>query len=138
MKGKETESEIAKKLAAGKIPRALDLSAEIVLGNCQDFREERTALEELVVARGHILLTSPKCHPEIAGAGIEYSWGKSKMFYANNSSTSTVAMAEFKQRILASLSKEVLTMERIWAYERRTRDYCRLYTEVDEKVSKKS
>ena len=138
MKGKETNADIAKNILKGKTPLPLDLSAEIVLANCQDFREELSALEELITSRGHILIKSPKCHPEIAGAGIEYSWGKSKMFYArNNHHTKTVKMNEFKDRVLAALSKEVLTMERIWAYERRTRDYCRLYSEVDEKVAQK-
>ena len=34
--------------------------------------------EEKMVKRGHILLMSPKCYPDIAGCGIEYAWGYSK------------------------------------------------------------
>ncbi len=96
-----------------------------------------SALQEIIQSRGHVLLISPKCHPEIAGAGIEYAWGKSKMNYArNNGNIATIKMDEFRRKVLESLSKNnVLTMERIWAYERRTRDYCRLYTEIDEKVA---
>lgn len=43
-----------------------------------DFANEKTALQHTVESRGHILLLSPKCHPEVAGVGIEYSWGMSK------------------------------------------------------------
>lgn len=51
------------------------LYADTVLGNCLDIRNERTELQDLVETRGHILLISVKCHPECAGAGIEYCWG---------------------------------------------------------------
>ena len=136
MKGGESELEKAKKILKGKPTLPPELDAELQLSQCRDFCEERSSLEELVTSRGHILLISPKCHPEIAGAGIEYSWGKAKMFYArNNSNISTLKLAEFKSKIVEALDPKVLTMERIWAYERRTRDYCRLYTEIDQKVS---
>ncbi len=52
---------------------------DTVLGNLPDFRDEKPALIHLVESRGHIALLSPKCHPEVAGVGIEYSWGMSKM-----------------------------------------------------------
>ncbi|CAN0187432.1 unnamed protein product [Laminaria digitata] len=49
-----------------------------VLGKLPDFLNEKTALQHTVESRGHILLLSPKCHPEVAGVGIEYSWGMSQ------------------------------------------------------------
>ena len=52
-----------------------DLCASTTLGNCHDFREEIGAMEKIVLSRGHIYLFSPKYHPKIAGAGIEYDWG---------------------------------------------------------------
>ena len=43
-----------------------------VMAACPDFKDERpSALEQLVHGRGHILLMSPKGHPELAGKGIE-------------------------------------------------------------------
>ena len=51
---------------------------DIVLQALPDFKNERTALQHVVESRGHILLLSPKFHPEVAGVGIEYSWGFSK------------------------------------------------------------
>ncbi len=51
-----------------------------------------------------------------------------------NDKISTMKSEEFKKKILDSLSKNVLTMEKVWAYERRTRDYCRLYSFLDMQV----
>ena len=36
---------------------------------------------EKLSSRGHILVMSPKCHPELAGVGIENSWGKSALYF---------------------------------------------------------
>ncbi|CAM9883750.1 unnamed protein product, partial [Ascophyllum nodosum] len=52
-----------------------------VLSNLPDVRNERTALQHTVESRGHILVLPPKFHPEVAGVGIEYSWGMSKLEY---------------------------------------------------------
>ena len=41
---------------------------------------ETGALQEVVESRGLILILSPKCHSELTGCGIEYSWGKSKQY----------------------------------------------------------
>ena len=35
-------------------------------------------------ARGHILLMCVKCHPELAGVGIENTWGKSAIHFRRN------------------------------------------------------
>ena len=54
------------------------MSAQDVLANCEDFKEEIGAMQELIQSYGNIVLFSQKGHPEIAGAGIEYDWGVSK------------------------------------------------------------
>ena len=43
-------------------------------------------MQELIQSYGNMVLFSPKGHPEIAGAGIEYDWGMSKKCFrrANN------------------------------------------------------
>ncbi len=57
------------------------------------------------------------------------------MHYArSNEKISTMKSEEFKKKILESLSKDVLTMAKVGLYERRTRDYCRLYTFIDKQV----
>ena len=62
-------------------PNYPDDSAVCVLGNCEDFKNEIGAIEEVVAERNvHIVLNSPKGHPEIAGVGIEFDWGCLKRF----------------------------------------------------------
>ena len=48
------------------------MSMKYVLGNCEDLMNEKSALQALVEARGHILVMSPKGHCELACQGIEY------------------------------------------------------------------
>ena len=43
---------------------APEMNIDTVLGNLPDFKNERPALQHLVESRGHILLFSPKFHPE--------------------------------------------------------------------------
>ena len=52
-----------------------------VLGQCRDFANETFALEEKSRLRGMALIMSPKGHPELAGKGIEFSWGVSKKHF---------------------------------------------------------
>ena len=56
--------------------RANDTIGDLVLRQRADFKAEKTDLEKLFISRGHILVITPKCHPELAGQGIEYDWGK--------------------------------------------------------------
>jgi len=56
----------------------LSWSPRHVLSNYFDFAHEKSALTRLVESRGHILRMCVKGHPELAGVGTEYSWGKAK------------------------------------------------------------
>ena len=46
----------------------------------KDFTNEVTLLQYHAGELGAIVDRSPKCHPEIAGEGIEYAWALSKFF----------------------------------------------------------
>jgi len=52
-----------------------------LLGNCRDFRTEKTQLQYILGELGALLRLSPKCHPEVAGIGIEYAWGYAKLIF---------------------------------------------------------
>ena len=52
-----------------------------MLNSHKDFRNERSIIENLVMKRGHLLIHSPAYYPDIAGLGIEFDWGKSKLDY---------------------------------------------------------
>jgi hypothetical protein len=56
--------------------------AKAALSKCGDFKNEMSVLETFLVDRGHLLLVSPKCHPELAGCGIEYMLGKIKWTFS--------------------------------------------------------
>ena len=51
------------------------------ISNCTDFEEEETMLQAMGRSMGVIIDQSPKCHPELAGEGVEYSWGCAKNAY---------------------------------------------------------
>ena len=56
-------------------------NAEMWLAERHDFRNQPTLIERNVLAAGHLLIASPRYHPEMAGLGIEYCWGKAKWCY---------------------------------------------------------
>ena len=48
------------------------------MASCLDFAEEMTALQHVGKDLGVSVIISPMFHVEMAGEGIEYSWGVSK------------------------------------------------------------
>ena len=108
-------------------------SMNLVLSQCQDFLNEKTLLEQLVTDLGHILEKSPKCHPELAGAGIEYCWGKSKREYRKiNSGDQKTMCAEQRARVLSCLSPEVLPRRRLRKFDRKAYEYKCVYRKLAE------
>jgi hypothetical protein len=95
-----------------------------------DFANEGSLLQNVVVGRGHILLFSPKCHPELAGAGIEYSWGKAKKYFRkiNAAAGAKCSVQEFHRRVTEAL--EGVSLENCRAFSRRTRRYRAVYQQV--------
>jgi len=107
-------------------------STKEILGNCPDFKDELTLLEQLVQDRGHILLSSPKCHPELAGDGVEYGWGQSKRFYRRNNTGTEKEMAKMqRERVLKSIDYENLPLLRLMRYSRVAREYKLVYYAED-------
>ncbi len=49
-----------------------------LMANCLDFEEEETLLQSMGREMGVLVDQTPKCHFEMAGEGIEYSWGCAK------------------------------------------------------------
>jgi hypothetical protein len=85
---------------------------------------EKCALQHLIENRGHIFLPSVACHPEMAGKGIEYCWGYGETMFRKINDKST---KNLESNVRKAMSPEHLPLERIWKYERRTRDYMRMY-----------
>ena len=86
-------SKKGKKNQLGEDGEVLDQYKQYVLidlmKNCEDFRNQKNAMEELCEKLSAIgepsikILTSPKYHCEIAGEGIELNWGFMKKVYRN-------------------------------------------------------
>ena len=64
-----------------------DFSLQRLMSKCPDFAEEKSAMEyllERISAHNEFnatILVTPKYHCELAGEGIEYSWGLAKRFF---------------------------------------------------------
>ena len=54
-------------------------SLHALLQQCNDFKNELSALQLLAQELGVVVDTTPKYHAKLAGEGIEYSWGYSKL-----------------------------------------------------------
>jgi hypothetical protein len=107
-----------------------ELDAHAVLESCPDFQFERLALQEVIESRGHILSPSVVCTPETAGGGIEYTWGKVKFEQRreNNKAVKLESGVKFCERIrILSKNRDILPMVRVFRFQRRSRDYIRLY-----------
>jgi hypothetical protein len=133
MQGRQAASIKERYIVAGTTHKILPahLDAHAVLGACPDFHYERTALQNVIERRGHILLPSVVCTPETAGGEIEYAWGKFEQRKQNDAAVKLEAGVKFIERVKALCTdKSVLPLERIWRYQRRARDYIRLYLDV--------
>jgi hypothetical protein len=93
---------------------------------CTDYVEEWSAFKKLVHDRGHILRTSPKGHPELAGVGIEYGWGGSKLVFRR---TNDCVAKNLHSNIVRSFG--VLTKARTRKYARRARSYRTAYKKIE-------
>jgi hypothetical protein len=51
------------------------------MSSCVDFEEDETMLQSVISSLGIDMDRSLKCHCEIAGEGIEYTWGCAKNYY---------------------------------------------------------
>ena len=68
----------------------IETSLGEIISNCLKFIEEETLLQTNVYKMGerrdHTLVDrTPKCHPDLYGEGIEYSWDYTKDYYRRSS-----------------------------------------------------
>lgn len=97
-----------------------------VLSECEDFVNEVSSLDAILRARGHRLIMSPKGHCELAGSGIEYDWGKMKMWFRRHN---RLKRGQFNALIVGSMSKEALPLSTSRKFARKARAYRRAYRE---------
>jgi hypothetical protein len=75
------------------------------------------------------LIRSPKCHPELAGEGIEYDWAAAKQFYRRQKLKDKRTKDKFRKLVIQSLDqvKSNLRIE----FSRRARQYMLAYQTVE-------
>ncbi len=81
------------------------------MSTCTDFEEEETMLQSMGTLMGVAIDQSPKCHCEIAGEGIEYTWACAKNHYRGILLDKKRGKENFVKSVRECLSKDVLTRE---------------------------
>ena len=100
-----------------------------LMAKCDDFKDETTAMHGLMAVLGIWMEQTPKGHPELAGRGVEYCWGKSKYeFRKHNNFVSS--KENFEKRVMAALAS--VTLKRSRAYLHKANDYKRAYRMLNE------
>ncbi len=70
---------------------------------------------------------TPKCHCELAGEGIEYSWGCAENEYHRQPLSAKKKKETFREMFRKSIAKDVLTKERVRLFSKRAREYMCAY-----------
>jgi len=114
-----------------------------VLTNCVDFLSEKTCLMYLGERLGVEVDRSTKCHPELAGEGIEYTWGLAKGLYRKARLSDKKGKENFQELVKRCLSTEVgagkgsLTHLMIRKFSRRARCYILTYFWIEHGMEEK-
>jgi hypothetical protein len=96
-----------------------------------DFVDEKTLLQHHAESRSIdegqqiTLIRSPKCHPEVAGEGIEYDWAASKSWYRRLPLSKKNTKEKFRANVRASMAQ--VTKEYRWSFSKRAREYILAY-----------
>jgi hypothetical protein len=108
--------------------RTIDESSlKFLLGNCDDFINEESMLQYYGRLMGVVVNQAPKCHCELAGEGIEYSWAASKNKYRRFPVGAKKGKEQFRNLVSECLSRQVITTTLAWAFSRRARQYICTY-----------
>ena len=121
-------------------PTGCNYSLKAIMKLQYDFANEITLLQFHGNELGVIIDRTPKCHPEIAGEGIEYAWALSKFFYRRSPICQKRTKAKFRQLVSESTNHNtVLNIQRMRSCSKKARCYMKMYrafdnVELDEKL----
>ena len=118
-----------KKDAYGTID--LSFSLKKILGACHEFLEEESLLQSMGRKMGISIDRTTKCHAELAGEGIGYSWGFSKKHYCWMPLCMKRSKTIFRQLVSDCFSREKITKEGVGNFSKRAREYIIAYHAVD-------
>lgn len=101
-----------------------------------DFLDEETMLQYHGRLMGVSVDRTPKCHPELAGEGIEYAWGCAKGAYRRMDIVMKRGKDNFRESVRKSLDNlSILTLPRMRKFSKRARQYIRAYQVIEERQS---
>jgi len=83
-----------------------DTSLKHLMANCVDFEEEESLLRSIGTKMGVIVDRTPKCHCELAGEGVEYSWGCAKNEYRRKPLSLKRKKETWRQTVRGSVCQE--------------------------------
>jgi hypothetical protein len=110
-----------------------DTSLNVLMQRQPDFLSELTLLQYHGKKLGVTIDRTPKCHPEMAGEGIEYAWALAKLFYRGQSISEKRTKDKFRNLVRLSTSRvDVLNLDRIRNCSKRAREYMFAYKAIQE------
>jgi hypothetical protein len=108
---------------------AEEWSLKCLMASCLDFAEELTALQHVGSQLGVSVIITPKFHAELAGEGVEYSWGITKGLYRRKPLVSKKGKESFRKLVCEVTSRDILKTSTIRKLSRRARAYiCAYYS----------
>jgi hypothetical protein len=105
----------------------MNTSLKYLMANCTGFVEEESLLQSMGRQMGEIIDRTPKCHPDLVGEGIKYSWACAKNKYRLLPFGEWRSRDTFKECVKTCLSKRVLTKELIRKNSRTAHEYMCAY-----------
>ena len=113
-------------------------SIKIMIMNQPDFLEQKTLLQHHCKKLSVFSDQSPVAHCEIAGEGIEFDWGFSKMSYCSKPIEMKRNKTKFHKLVMSVLSRDVLTVAVCRANTHRARQYMLAYMALTETANNQS
>lgn len=109
-----------------------ETSLKHLMEQLPDFQDEPTLLQFHGEKLGVKVDRTPKCHPEVAGEGVEYDWGCAKGYYRRLPLKMKKGKDNFRESVKKSLDTQiVLTIARQRKFSRRAREYMLAYHTLD-------
>jgi hypothetical protein len=107
-------------------------SLKLLMEKQPDFLSELTLLQYHATLLGAIVDRSPKCHPELAGEGIEYAWALAKLFYRSQRYELKRKKDNFISLVRRSTSRnDILSIGQVRKCSRRAREYMLAYRAIE-------
>jgi hypothetical protein len=99
------------------------------VGACNDFQNETSQLQHIALQLGISVDMTPKAHAELAGQGIEYSWGYAKLKFRKENTSHDQAKKLRANVKNALATTDSMTLKRVRKFVRKARDYKVIYHE---------